>query len=141
MYFSKTTEYILRILIHLTEHPGKLFSAKTLHKDLDIPYKYVGHILTKMSQKELLDVTRGKHGGYKLSDGKEHTSVAQIIELFEENSTKHRCILGVDHCSVDSPCTMHKHWSTIRTTMEIKLNKIRISDLGATPLFKVSHVS
>lgn len=136
MYFSKTTEYVLRISIYLHENNKSLVSAKRMSEELSIPYKYIGHILTMMSNKNLLNVTRGKFGGYKLAVGVSNFSVSQVVERFEDKSRNHRCLLGETHCSEINPCTMYKQWATVLTTMEIKLGKLRVCDLAETSFIK-----
>jgi Rrf2 family protein len=66
MKFQKTTEYAIRVMVYLAKHKNKRLSAKKIHLELDIPYKYLSRLMGKLSEAGYIDVLAGRWGGYKI---------------------------------------------------------------------------
>ncbi len=129
MNLHKTTEYALKILIHIARDSSKNHSAQKIYEELGIPYKYLGRILTDLSKTGFLAVTRGKFGGYIMAKRPAEVRLAHILMAFEGSDLFDRCMLGNKDCSQANPCAIHKHYAPIRNTMKLKFNKLSLKDL------------
>ncbi len=107
MRFSKTSEYALRALILMARSPEQRFSVRELHETLHIPQKYLSRIMADLGHAALLDVRRGKQGGYALARDRAEISVLEIVTACEGDGAFSRCILGLSRCSDDEPCPLH----------------------------------
>ena len=110
MILTKTTEYAVRVLTFMASQKQKLFSAKSLHEQLNIPYKYLTRLMTDLAKQELLISIRGRDGGFSITKELKEISLAKIIEAVEGMDSFNACILGFHECSSENPCAMHYVW-------------------------------
>jgi len=132
MILTKTTEYAVRVLTYMASHDKELFSANYLHKELNIPYKYLTRLMTDLSRQGCLVSVKGRDGGFRLVKDVKTITLANIIEAVEGMDSFNACILGFHECSSENPCAMHYVWE------ENKKNFIKT--LKNTSLYDLSHM-
>jgi Rrf2 family protein len=132
MILTKTTEYAVRVLTYMASHDKELFSANYLHKELNIPYKYLTRLMTDLSKQGCLVSVKGRDGGFRLVKDVKTITLANIIEAVEGMDSFNACILGFHECSSENPCAMHYVWE------ENKKNFIKT--LKNTSLYDLSHM-
>lgn len=135
MTFTKTTEYALRALTLMAEKPDELFSADQLHKELKIPKKYLGRLLTDLSHVKLIESVRGKYGGYRLGRSSSKIFLSEIIEAVEGFNPEPTCFFGFGDCVRQTPCAMHDVWAKNQMSMIKTLSTMKLSQL--TPKKKI----
>jgi Rrf2 family protein len=132
MILTKTTEYAVRVLTFMASQDKDLFSAKYLHEQLDIPYKYLTKLMTDLAKNGCLTSIRGRDGGFKITKKLNEISLSKIIEAVEGMDSFNSCILGFHECSSENPCAMHYVWEK---------NKIEfIKTLENTSLYDINHM-
>ena len=129
MILTKTTEYAIRILTFMASHNQKLFSAKYLHEQLDIPYKYLTRLMTKLSKHDCLKSVKGRNGGFYLNKKLGEITLANIIEVVEGMDAFNKCILGFDECSSENPCAIHFIWEKNKKAFLETLRKTTLKDI------------
>jgi len=129
MKFSKTTEYSIRILAFMAKDKEKIFSARFLNANLDIPYKYLTNLLKKLADNDFLISIQGKFGGYKIAKNLKDISLFDIIGAIEGFEVFTRCALGLGKCDSDNPCPMHNEWSKVRDLSLIILKNMTLLKL------------
>lgn len=107
MLFGMTTQYTLKILFYLQEHAESLVSSKILCEELNIPYKYLTKILTRLTKEGLIESVQGRYGGFQLV--KAHHIRIEDIALVEKDELK-ECILGGGPCNERGKCRLHDSW-------------------------------
>jgi len=136
MILTKTTEYAVRVLTFMASQDDRdLFSAKHLHEQLNIPYKYLTRLMTDLAKYGCLLSIRGRDGGFKITKSIKEISLAKIIEAVEGMDSFNSCILGFHECSSDNPCAMHFVWEknkaafikTLETTSLDDINHMEVS--------------
>ena len=88
--------------------------------------------MTDLKKAGFLKSIFGKNGGYTLTKLPDRINLADIIRYCEGDTVFENCILREEPCDLANPCILHTHWDPIRTTMTIKLSKLRLSDLVVT---------
>jgi len=131
MRLNKTTEYAIRVLLHLVQHDDTPCSTNKLHQQLGIPYKYLGRLMKNLTDAGFLKSTRGKAGGYQLVRDTSRISLHQIIEALEGVDDFERCILGLPECSDTDPCVMHERWGKERERIKKMFANVSLKDLAA----------
>jgi Rrf2 family transcriptional regulator, iron-sulfur cluster assembly transcription factor len=129
----KTTEYAIRVLTYMAKSPGKRYSTMTLHKDLSIPYKYLGRLMTELAQHGFIKVEKGKYGGYEIKNDPSRIYLSEVIDAIEGKDNIDRCILGFEFCNDNNPCPMHRHWMPMKNTIMMKFRRLSILELAKTP--------
>ncbi len=130
MIISKTTSYAMKVLLCLTnaqEH--ELVSVNTLHRKLDIPYKYLGRLMSKLSMAGFVHSERGKYGGYKLKDRKTIIFLMDIVRVIDGEDQLDSCLLGSNQCDGNTLCSLHKYWSKPKTELIKMLKTVSIQEL------------
>ncbi|MGD9486973.1 MAG: Rrf2 family transcriptional regulator [Calditrichaceae bacterium] len=129
MRLSKTTEYAIRALIYLANDENQIYSVNHLHKELDIPYKYLAKLMHDLSEAGLVSSLQGNQGGYRIIRDKSDIYLYQIVDVVEGLEDYTRCILGFDSCTDEDPCPMHFYWQEERGHLKEMLYKISLGDL------------
>lgn len=133
MRFQKTTEYAIRVMIYLAKNHQERYSARRLSEILNIPYKYLGRLMSKLADAGLVDSEQGKLGGYRLHRPLEQIYLYQIADLVEGLEDYQRCILGFEDCSDDNPCALHELWVDPREDLKAMLYSTTLADLEKEP--------
>ncbi len=136
MILTKTTEYAVRVLTFMASQNEDLFSAKYIHKQLNIPYKYLTRLMTDLAKHGCLSSIRGRQGGFKFTKKLSDISLAKIIEAVEGMDSFNACILGFDECSSDNPCAMHYVWEKNKAEFIKTLENTTLDDINH---FKVTR--
>lgn len=137
MHFSKTTEYAIRVLSYLYRYKEKPHSVAFLHKELDLPYKYLTKLMTELEKKELVSSLRGRDGGFTLKGDAEKIFLAQILQASGEPLEAKRCILGFAECNAKNPCALHDEWLKPKKMIEEMLQNTSLASLVDTKHTKI----
>ncbi|MDA3947450.1 MAG: Rrf2 family transcriptional regulator [Helicobacteraceae bacterium] len=104
--FSKTAQYAFRIVIFMSNDTERLFSAAYIHEKIDIPYKYLAMLMTKLAKSDLLEVTRGRNGGFLLSREVSEIYLIDVLDAIKENNCTN-CAFTESDCDELNPCSLH----------------------------------
>ena len=130
MRFNKTTEYAIRILAYMATNKDKSpHSATVIHKDLELPYKYITKLMTAISKKGLVNTARGRVGGFSLAKDSVDIKLIDIVSSVEHLSTEKKCVLGFPSCTDEDPCCLHEYWLTPNKAIRHMLETTTLQDL------------
>ena len=106
MNITSKGRYALRVMIDLAQHPDEGYvSLKTVAERQGISMKYLEMIVSSLKKAELVESTRGKEGGYRLSRSPADYSVGEILRCLEDNLAPVSCIKdGEIQCDKASAC-------------------------------------
>jgi Rrf2 family protein len=124
---SQTGIYALQALLHLAARDDRV-SAGEVAERLGIPSNYLAKVLQRLGQEGIVDATRGRNGGYRLSTSAESLSVADIIAPFQELHTPETCLMG-GSCNPENPCSAHRHRVEWNAAIQDLLRTTSLSDL------------
>ena len=136
MRFARTTEHAIRVMVFLSNNRDAMYSVNHLHKILNIPYKYLGKLMTKLANVGYVVVAHGTQGGYQLNQNRPPIYLYEIINIVEGLDGYNRCILGFDDCSDNDPCSMHTFWKKHKEGINQMIQNINLEDLYKTGNFK-----
>jgi len=126
---SKTSEYAIRIMCHLATRPEEIYSVSRLHRELQMPYKYLGRLMHRLAEIKLVVTLQGKRGGYLLSRQAGQIYLYEIIGAVEGLDDYQRCILGLPECTPENPCALHQHWLKMREYMQEFIFNVSLGEL------------
>ena len=136
MILSRTSEYAVRILTFMAAGEQDRYSAKFLHEQLSIPYKYLTRLMTDLSKQGCVVSIRGRDGGFTIIKDYNEISVARIIEAVDGPMHFDRCVLGFEECSDENPCAMHQFWEKNRDNIINMLEGTTLQSLTEKPIYK-----
>ncbi len=131
MNVTSKGRYALRVMLDLARHTEDGFiSLKTVAERQSISMKYLEMIVGQLKKASLLESSRGKDGGYRLSRSPGDYSVGEILRSVEDNLAPVSCIqdgsVACDHASL---CLTIPMWKELDEITNSYLDSVRLSDL------------
>ena len=123
--------YALRVMLDLAQHPEDGFvSLKTVADRQQISMKYLEAIVGNLKKAELLESTRGKEGGYRLSKAPAEYTVEEILRSIEDNLAPVSCIKdGSIQCDRAAACQTIPMWKELDEITNAYLKTVTLEDL------------
>ena len=131
MNITSKGRYALRVMLDLAQHPDDGFvSLKTVAERQGISMKYLEAIVGNLKKAELLESTRGKEGGYRLSRDPADYTVEEILHAIEDNLAPVSCIKdGSIQCDRADACQTLPMWKELDEITNAYLNTVTLEDL------------
>ena len=131
MNVTSKGRYALRVMIDLAQHPDEGFvSLKTVAERQGISMKYLEMIVSSLKKAELVESTRGKEGGYRLSRSPADYSVGEILRCLEDNLAPVSCIKdGEIQCDKAAACVTLPMWKELDELTNTYLDGVSLQDL------------
>jgi Rrf2 family protein len=104
---SQTTEYALRAVVYLAQHPTDSWTTKQIAAATRVPAGYLSKVLQGLSRAGLISSQRGRHGGFQLAGDPEQVSVLEVVNAVEPIRRITRCPLNLATHDVDL-CPLHQ---------------------------------
>ena len=131
MNVTSKGRYALRIMIYLAQHSDEGYiSLKTISDCTELSMKYLEMIVGNLKKAQLVDSTRGKEGGYKLSRKPEEYTVGEILNCIEDNLAPVACIkAGSINCDRSDACLTVPMWKELDDITNAYLATVTLTDL------------
>ena len=131
MNVTSKGRYALRIMIYLAQHSDEGYiSLKTISDRTELSMKYLEMIVGNLKKAQLVDSTRGKEGGYKLSRKPEEYNVGEILNCLEDNLAPVACIKsGSINCDRSDACLTVPMWKELDDITNAYLATVTLTDL------------
>lgn len=131
MNVTSKGRYALRIMIDLAQHSdGGFVSLKTISERTELSMKYLEMIVGNLKKAELVESTRGKEGGYRLSRKPSEYNVGEILNCIEDNLAPVACIkAGSINCERSALCLTVPMWKELDDITNAYLATVSLEDL------------
>ena len=131
MNITSKGRYALRVMLDLAQHPEDGFvSLKTVADRQQISMKYLEAIVGNLKKAELLESTRGKEGGYRLSRPASEITVAEVLHSAEGSLAAVSCLaLDDPNCDRAANCLTLPLWRKLDGLMEDYLSGVTVQDV------------
>ncbi|NJD29248.1 MAG: Rrf2 family transcriptional regulator [Chloroflexi bacterium] len=125
-------DYAVRTMLALGEHrEDGLLSAARIAERMQIPVRFVAHVLADLTRAGLVSGRPGRRGGYRLSRPADQISLLHIVDAAEDRGDIARCVLRGGPCDPRGRCAVHDAFAAANTSLERELAGSRLSDLVA----------
>ena len=126
---SKTCEYALRAMIYIAQQSrdGSMINIKEIAGKINSPEIFIGKILQGLSKQGFLQSSKGRYGGFYISDDEAKHSLADIITAIDGNKMFQGCGLGLAFCSETNPCPIHNTYKEARDQLHEIYGKTTLS--------------
>ncbi len=131
MNITSKGRYALRIMLDLAQHPEDGFvSLKVTADRQNISLKYLESIISLLKKAGLVESTRGKEGGYRLTRQPQDYSVLDILNSIEDNLAPVSCIQdGTVLCEQATGCMTIPMWKELDGITNRYLASVTLQDL------------
>lgn len=131
MILSRTSQYAIQALIYLATRPaGQAVLCRDISLELGVPTPYLAKVLQELCRENLLDSTRGRHGGFSLRRGVENNNLLDIVMATEGYRVQHECLLGHKECQDEAACPMHRNWKPVKKDILACLGGVTLNHLA-----------
>ncbi|MQY81919.1 MAG: Rrf2 family transcriptional regulator [Dehalococcoidia bacterium] len=127
MLYSKSAEYAIQAMLYLAENEGRgLVMVSSIAEIYNIPRHFLAKLVQTLTRNRLVKSYRGRNGGIKLARSSE-----KIVNAIEGPPPEQpTCVIGLDVCSDDAICPLHKQWQHIVDLMHDTLSSETLLDLA-----------
>ncbi len=130
---SNTSKYAIRAVIYLALFASeeKKSGIKEISAALDIPTPFLGKILQMLAKKNILNSSKGPHGGFSLQRPAMDISIMDIIEIIDGTDFFNTCVIRTTKCSHEAPCSMHDKVAPLQREIKSLFMTETIADLAS----------
>ncbi len=133
MRVTKKSGYGLVAMTELAQKFDTTFlSTKEIAQKYELPQPFLEKIMRELKDADLVEVKRGRGGGYELASRPEEISVKTVVSVLEENSLAPvNCLLpgNEDPCPLEGNCPTLKAWEAIYEKFLKVLQSFSLADL------------
>ncbi len=125
-------DYAVRTMLALGEHrEDGLLSAGRIADRMQIPVRFVAHVLSDLTRAGLVAGRPGRRGGYRLARPAGEIDLLRIVDAAEERGGVARCVLRGGPCDPDGRCAVHDSFRAADEALRRELAATRLSELVA----------
>jgi Rrf2 family protein len=132
LQLSKRVEYGLIALRHMAMRPlGKVFTAKELAREYDIPYELLAKVLQKLARAGVVNSLHGVKGGYALARNASDLRISSVIRIIdEEKPMVAECYVdGPDSCYLFGNCTIRRPLGKLQRSLNVVFDRMTVQEI------------
>lgn len=116
MIISRSTEYALRAVVQLAEHPDRPQSTAALARRSGVPAGYLSKVLQSLAREGIVRSTPGRAGGFTLVRPPSQLAVLDVVNAVSPIERIRSCPLGnPKHATL---CPLHRRLDDIALATE-----------------------
>mgnify|MGYP002623581242 CR=1 FL=1 len=128
---SQTTEYALRAVVYLANHPASPRSIEQIAESTHVPGSYLSKVMQGLRKQGLVQSQRGSGGGFLLAISAEDLTVFDVVQAVDPIKRIDHCPLGIqDHLNL---CPLHRRLDHAIGLLEQALKESTIAELLTEP--------
>jgi Rrf2 family protein len=122
----------MRFMIDLAQQSNnKCTALKDIAERQGISKKYLEQVVSPLVGAQLLNVSRGNQGGYRLARPAEEITLAEIVRASEEGLDLLDCLSSTSFCARIEGCPSRKIWGGLQDAMVEYLRGITLADVAS----------
>ncbi len=129
---SQTTEYALRAVVYLAQHPHESWTTRQIAAATRVPAGYLSKVLQGLSRSGLITSQRGRHGGFQLTPEPAELTVLQVINAVEPIRRIKSCPLKLGSHG-EGLCPLHKCLDDTIAMVEQSFGQTTVAHLLGKP--------
>jgi Rrf2 family transcriptional regulator, cysteine metabolism repressor len=138
MTFSSKAEYGVRLMVELGRQDGQgPTSLKAIADAEELPLSYLEHVVASLKKANLVESSRGAHGGYRLARPAEEIAMDEVVLALEGSIAPMDCFTddptGRVACSHEddhgASCSTKLLWMRVHSGMVQALQQTTLAEL------------
>lgn len=106
MRLTTLTDYAMRLLIYVGQHPDRLCTISEIAQAHGISEPHLMKVTHRLAQAGWLDTVRGKNGGMRLSKSPGQIRLGDVIRDTENDLSLVECFAGNSRCMLLGSCRL-----------------------------------
>lgn len=104
MRLTSLTDYALRLLIHLAQHPGRLCTIAEIARAYGISEAHLMKITHQLGLAGWIETVRGKGGGMRLARAPQDIVLGEVVRSMEPDFSLVECFATGGNCMLTGNC-------------------------------------
>jgi Rrf2 family nitric oxide-sensitive transcriptional repressor len=104
MRLTTMSDYAMRLLMHVGQHPGRLCTIAEVACAHDISEAHLTKITHQLALAGWLETVRGKGGGMRLAAPPQHIGLGAVVRSIEPDFKLVACLANDSSCHLASSC-------------------------------------
>nr|WP_122012900.1 Rrf2 family transcriptional regulator [Maliibacterium massiliense] len=129
MTITRETDYAIRAIRALASDAGRIVKAADIAQQESIPVNFLFNILRKLKTAGIVDIRRGKYGGYQLLKSPSEITLRDMIELFEDGVHLNLCTIDPSLCQNARTCKVHEEFERIERQLLEELQRYSLAEI------------
>lgn len=131
MHISYKCDYALKVLLHLSLNSGNgVQTSYVMAKQLDIPIKFLEHVLAELKKYGYIKSKRGNVGGYFLSTPANKTIIGDVVRKIEGYIEPIACVENnYKGCKDLNSCAFRPFWIKVDKAISHIMDKTTLEDI------------
>lgn len=129
MRLTAFSDVSLRVLMLLSGLDGEQISTQKIAEGVGTPYNHVAKSVAFLANMGLVESTRGRTGGVRLSEAGARATVGQVLRASEGDIPMVECEGGANECPMRHACSLKKILANAREEFFKMLDPVVISEL------------
>ena len=96
-------------------------ATSRIAQEQDIPPSFLAKIISTLCKAEILETSRGAHGGVSLARSPYETSLLDVVEAIDGAILLNECVSKSGKCSYEDECPLQPIWSEAQANLVSKL--------------------
>jgi len=109
---------------------GRPVSARRIADRMDIPSRFLAHVLTDLVRAGVVVGTTGRNGGYRLAAPAADIDLLRVVDAVEDRGGPARCVLRGGPCRLDGTCAVHDAFFAATVAMRRELAAASLADIA-----------
>jgi FeS assembly SUF system regulator len=130
MRITRLTDYATVILGVLAAEPERMHTAAALAARTRIRAPTASKLLKQLHRANLVNSSRGLHGGYQLSRPAQEISAAAILDALEGPVALTDCAAGHGQCGIEATCRVGRGWQRLNRAIRRSLADVSLAQLA-----------
>ncbi|RYV53012.1 RrF2 family transcriptional regulator [Pengzhenrongella frigida] len=135
MRINAFSDVSLRVLILLAAAPGgaDVMTSKAISVQVGTPYHHVTKIVARLRELDLIEVTRGRSGGVRISPAGRQVTVGWVLRTFERRTDVADCETPAGNCPLLDGCGLRGALGRARSAFYSELDDVVVASLAHQP--------
>lgn len=104
MRLTTMSDYAMRLLMHVGQHPGRLCTIAEVARAHDISEAHLTKITHQLALAGWLETVRGKGGGMRLATKPQQIGLGAVVRSIEPDFKLVECLAQDSTCQLSSSC-------------------------------------
>jgi Rrf2 family nitric oxide-sensitive transcriptional repressor len=123
------TDYALRLLLYLGQHPERLCTTAEIAQAYQISEAHLTKITHQLGQQGWIATVRGKGGGMRLAMAPAALSLGELVRAVEPDFQLVECLGATDTCSLTGACRLTGIFNEALQAFLARLDGYTLADL------------
>lgn len=129
MRLTTMTDYAMRLLMYLGEHPDRLCTISEVAQAHGISQPHLMKVTNRLSRAGWIETIRGKNGGMRLAHAPADISIGAVVRDTENDLALVECMGDKQHCTLIGRCTLPRILSGALKQFMEHLDQFTLADL------------